>query len=335
MMQVKSDKNHITIGNVKINSIVSLAPLAGITDFVLRRLVREYSNDCLLTTEMISSEALVQKADVNITATNEKEYPVAFQISGHKPELMARAAKILESKAAIIDINMGCPINKIVKGHDGCDLMRNPGLAKDIVTAVKEAVKLPVTCKFRLGWSQDTKNFIEFSQLMQEAGVSAVTIHARTRSQLYSGESDWNSLAALKGKIDIPYFANGDVISPQSAKHCLEITKADGVAVGRAAMGDISLIYRIEKYLNENILLPEPDLDTKLTMLKSHLDAEILFRGEETGIKFFRKFYPSYIRGIRGGAEYRHKLVTESNYNKILEILEEISKINKKVLFQN
>ena len=324
-MQVKPDKKQIIIGNVKINSIVSLAPLAGITDFVLRQLIREYSHNCLLTTEMISSEALVQKADVNITATNDKEMPVAFQISGHKPALMAKAAKILEPKASIIDINMGCPINKIVKGHDGCDLMRNPMLAKDIVTAVKEAVNIPVTCKFRLGWSQDTKNFIEFAQIMQEAGAAAVTIHARTRSQLYSGEADWTSLSQLKGEIDIPYFANGDIISPQSAKQCLEITKADGIAIGRAAMGDISLIYRIEKYLNENVLLPEPDINLKLSMLKKHLDSQIAFRGEETGIKFFRKFYPSYIRGIRGGAEYRHKLVTEIKYNKIVDLLDEIS----------
>ncbi len=197
-METAVNENQIKIGNVVINSKVSLAPLAGITDFVLRQLIREYSSTCLLTTEMLSSEALVQKPDANISFTNEKEAPIAFQIEGHKPELMAKSAKILENKASIIDINMGCPINKIVKGHDGCSLMKNPELARDIVIAVKEAVSIPVTCKFRLGWSQDDKNFIEFAQLMQQSGVNAVTVHGRTRSQMDGGNGDWKEISKLK-----------------------------------------------------------------------------------------------------------------------------------------
>ena len=323
-MQKTENKNQIKIGNVVINSRVSLAPLAGITDFVLRQLIREYSSTCLLTTEMLSSEALVQRPDANIAYTNGTEEPAAFQIEGHKPELMAKSAKILEDRATIIDINMGCPIKKIVNGNDGCSLMKNPELAKDIVIAVKEAVKIPVTCKFRLGWSNDTKNFVEFAQLMQEAGASSVTIHGRTRSQMYAGTADWKEISKLKGEIDIPYFANGDIISPETAKECLEISKADGIAIGRASMGDLSIIHRIEKYINEGVLIPEPTLEEKIKMLKKHLDFQIAFRGEETGIKFFRKFYPSYIRNIRGGGEYRHKLVTELNYNNIVSILNEI-----------
>lgn len=323
-MRTKSQQKQLNIGGVQINSVVALAPLAGITDFVLRQLIREYSSTCLLMTEMISSEALVQRSDTNITFTNEKEAPVSFQIEGHKPELMAKSAKILENKASIIDINMGCPIKKIVNGNDGCSLMKNPELAKDIVVAVKESVKIPVTCKFRLGWSSDTKNFIEFAQLMQSAGVSAVTVHGRTRSQMYSGIADWKEISKLKGEIDIPFLANGDVVSPETAKECLEVSKADGIAIGRAAMGDLSLLYRIEKYLNEDILLPEPDLEEKVQMLRKHLDAQVAFRGEENGIKFFRKFYPCYIRNVRGGGEYRHKLITELNYKKIQSILDEL-----------
>ena len=323
-MKKIENKNKIKIGNVTINSVVSLAPLAGITDFVLRQLIREYSQTCLLTTEMLSSEALVQRPDANIAYTNGKEEPAAFQIEGHKPDLMARSAKILEDRATIIDINMGCPIKKIVNGNDGCSLMKNPQLAKDIVIAVKEAVNIPVTCKFRLGWSNDTKNFVEFAQLMQEAGASAVTVHGRTRSQMYAGTADWKEISKLKGEIDIPYFANGDIVSPETAKQCLEISKADGIAIGRASMGDLSIIHRIEKYLNENILIPEPSLNEKIKMLKKHLDFQIAFRGEETGIKFFRKFYPTYIRNIRGGGDYRHRLVTELNYDNIVAILNEI-----------
>ena len=323
-MNTKLQQKQLNIGGVKIDSVVALAPLAGITDFVLRQLIREYSSTCLLMTEMISSEALVQKSDTHINFTNEKEAPVSFQIEGHKPDLMARSAKILEDKASIIDINMGCPIKKIVNGNDGCSLMKNPELARDIVLAVKEAVKIPVTCKFRLGWSQDTKNFIEFAQLMQSAGVSAVTVHGRTRSQMYSGVADWEEISKLRGEIDIPFIANGDIVSPETALKCLETSKADGIAIGRAAMGDLSLLYRIEKYLNEGVLLPEPDLAEKVQMLRKHLDAQIAFRGEETGIKFFRKFYHCYIRNVRGGAEYRHNLVTELNYNKIQSLLDEL-----------
>ncbi len=323
-MDTAVGNNQIKIGSVVINSRVALAPLAGITDFVLRKLIREYSSTCLLTTEMLSSEALVQKPDANISYSDGNESPAAFQIEGHKPELMAKSAKILENRADIIDINMGCPINKIVKGHDGCSLMNNPELAKDIVIAVKETVKVPVTCKFRLGWSQESKNFIEFAQLMQQAGASAVTVHGRTRSQLYGGEADWNEISKLYREIDIPFFANGDITTPEKAKECLEITKASGIAIGRAAMGDLSLISRTEKYLNEGILLPEPSLKEKIEMIKKHLDSEIAFRGELNGIKYFRKFYPCYIKNIRGGGEFRHRLVTELNYNNIIKTLYEI-----------
>ena len=320
-VQIKQTK----IGNVTINSCVSLAPMAGITDFVLRQLIRKYSKTCLLTTEMISSEALVQHNETLINYTNGQEFPIAFQIEGHKPELMAKSAKLLEEKASVIDINMGCPINKIVKGQDGCSLMRTPELAKDIVIAVKESVNVPVTCKFRLGWSQEEKNFVEFAQLMQNSGISAVTIHGRTRSQMYSGNADWEEIAKLRGNIDIPYFANGDITSIETAEKCLELSKADGIAIGRGIMGDLSLISRTETYLNEGGKLPEPDINEKLKMIKEHLDSQISFRGEENGIKFMRKFYPYYIKGIRNGAEYRYKLVTELNYNKIIEILEEIA----------
>ena len=237
---------------------------------------------------------------------------------------LVTCAKILENKASIIDINMGCPINKIVKGNDGCALMKNPELARDIVVAVKEAVKIPVTCKFRLGWGQDTKNFVEFAQLMQSSGASAVTVHGRTRAQMYAGVADWEEISKLKGEIDIPFIANGDIVCPQTALDCLKKSKADGIAIGRAAMGDLSLLYRCEKYINDGILIPEPTLEEKIKMLRKHLDMQIAFRGEDVGIKFFRKFYPSYIRNIRGGGDYRHRLVTELDYNKIISILDEI-----------
>lgn len=322
-----SNLNNIKIGNVSINSKVISAPMAGITDFVLRKLIRKYSKDCLLTTEMISSEALMQRVDTLITATDDEEKPVAFQISGHKPDLITKSAEILAPKASIIDINMGCPVNKVMKATDGCALMKSPEIAATIIKRVKEAVDVPVTCKFRLGINQTCINFVDFAVKMQEAGASAICIHARTRVQMYSGNADWKRVSALKGKIDIPYFINGDITSVETATQALEESQADGLAIGRGLLGNPWLPAQIDEYLKTGKLPEEKSLQEKLDVLKEHLDAEIAFRGQEIGIKYFRKFYPYYIKGIRGAGEYRGKLVTEENYDKISEILNEIRQL--------
>lgn len=307
-----------------ISSKVSLAPMAGITDYVLRSLIRMHSKTCLLTTEMISSEALIQVPDTEILKRSENHSPIAYQLSGHKPQLMARAAKMLEPYADIIDINMGCPVNKVVKGQDGCALMKNPSLAMDIVKAVSESIEKPLSVKFRLGFSQDDMNFVNYGVKMQEAGADFITIHGRTRNQMYAGNADWKIIKILKENIDIPLFANGDVNSIESAVECLELSKADGVAIGRGALGDVNLISRIEHYLKTGQKLSPPTLEEKIKTLKMHLDGEISLRGQNIGIKFTRKFYPYYINGIKGASKYRVALMTEENYDKIIEILNEI-----------
>ena len=299
--------------------------MAGITDYVLRKMVRKYSKNCLLTTEMISSEFLAQVKESDITKIDKTHHPINFQISGHKPNLMQSAAEFLSDKADMIDINMGCPVNKVVKGQDGCALMRNPELAADIVRAVKAGTDKPVSVKFRLGYTFDELNYVEFGQQMQEAGAEFITIHGRTRSQLYSGQADWEKIKLLKENVDIPVFANGDITSIETAEKCLEESCADGVAVGRAAMGDPSLIYRIEQFFATGKKLPAPSISEKLTMLKEHLDGEIALRGEKVGVKFFRKFYPYYIAGIKNAAKIRSLLVVEEDYNKIVKILEELN----------
>lgn len=324
---IKPHNKTIKIGNLELNSCVSLAPMAGITDFVQRQLIRKYSETCLLTTEMLSSEALMQTQKGAILYYEKNEAPLSFQISGHKPDLMAKAAVILNSRASIIDINMGCPVNKIVKGNDGCALMRDKFLAAEIVKAVKSAVDVPVTCKFRLGWHNTYKNFVEFAQFMQEAGADAVTIHARTKIQMYSGNADWAEVAALKGNIDIPVLVNGDIISIETAVEAMELSKADGIAIGRGAIGNPDLIRRIENYFLTGEKLPEPPLSEKIDVLKQHLDMEIALRGEDNGIKFTRKFYPFYIKGVRGSSEFRYNLVRENSYSKIIEILDGIKEI--------
>ena len=307
--------------NELIKSRVSLAPMAGITDYVLRSLVRKYSSDSLLTTEMISSEALTQVKDVVITKRDDNHSPIAYQLSGHKPEMIANCAKYLEQFADMIDINMGCPVKKVTCGNDGCALMRNDRLAYDIVQAVKESVSIPVSVKFRLGYTQDELNFVEFGGWMQEAGADFITLHGRTRRQMYSGKADWVKIKELKTAVDIPVFANGDIISIETAEQCLEQSGADGVAIGRGAIGDPSLIHRVEHFLKTGEKLPTPTLGDKITDLREHLDKEIELRGEKVGIKFMRKFYPFYINGIQNAAKYRSKLVLIEDYNEIINAL--------------
>lgn len=303
---------------------VSLAPMAGITDLVLRDLVREYSKTCLITTEMISSEGLNNVHDCAIIRKSDTDSPIAYQISGHKPELMAKAAKFLESRADIIDINMGCPVKKVVCGNDGSALMKTPELAQDIVRAVKEAISIPVSVKFRLGYTAETMNYVEFGQQMQEAGAEFITIHARTRAQMYSGSADWAKIKDLKSAVDVPVFANGDVVSIETAEKCLELSNADGIAIGRGVLGDVTLPYRVEHFLETGERLKPPSFEEKLDTLTRHLEAEISLRGEDVGIKCIRKLYGYYISGVRNAAKYRAELVRIDDYGEMLKALKQI-----------
>ena len=307
-----------------IKSKVSLAPMAGITDYVLRSLIREHSATCLLTTEMISSEALTQVKDTDIVARDKNHSPISYQLSGHKPKMMADSAEYLQKFADMIDINMGCPVNKVVKGTDGCALMRNVELAQEIVRTVKSQISIPLSVKFRLGYTFDELNFVEYGQKMQEAGADFITIHGRTRSQMYGGKADWKKIAELKRNIDIPVFANGDVTSIETAIQCLEESQADGVAIGRGILGDPTLIARIEHYLTNGEYLPPPTLEEKIENMKKFLLKEMEFRGETIGLKFVRKFYPYYVNGFTGASRLRGELVLMDNPNEIIKTLDNI-----------
>mgnify|MGYP004618827823 FL=1 len=315
------DKNKV---QALISSRVSLAPMAGITDYVLRSLVREYSKNCLLTTEMISSEALTQVKDTDIVARGEDHSPISYQLSGHKPKMIAECANYLQKYADMIDINMGCPVNKVVKGTDGCALMRNVELAQEIVCTTKANIAIPLSVKFRLGYTFDELNFVEYGQKMQEAGADFITIHGRTRSQMYGGKADWKKIAELKRNVDIPVFANGDVVSIETAVQCLEESQADGVAIGRGALGDPSLLYRVEKYINCGEYIAPPTLEEKITTLKKHLNKEVEFRGEDIGVKFCRKFYPYYVNGFQGASRLRGELVLMNDLKEIFKKLDGI-----------
>ena len=307
-----------------IASKVSLAPMAGITDFVLRSLVRKHAPLALLTTEMISSEFLTQTKNGDIMKRAENHSPISYQLSGHKPQMIANCAKYLEQFADMIDINMGCPVNKVVKGTDGCALMRNIDLAQEIVRTVKANINIPLSVKFRLGYTFDELNFVEFGEKMQEAGADFITIHGRTRSQMYGGHADWKKISELKHNVDIPVFANGDVTSIETATLCLEESEADGIAVGRGALGDVTLIGRIENYLNQGIYTPAPTLEEKIETLKDHINREVELRGEKIGVKFVRKFYPYYLNGFQGASKLRREIVMEDSLSNVYKMLDRI-----------
>ena len=309
-----------------INSVkVIQAPLAGISDIVFRGQIRKYGSKCLMTTEMISSEMLCNNPNPRIIQFEEFEYPLAFQLVGHKVDKMRRAASILAPYASMIDINCGCPVKKVVVSGDGSAMMKTPELAAQILRAVKEETGLPVSAKFRLGWSENSENFIEFARVLESAGACFVTLHARTRSQMYQGSSDWTKIKELVEAIDIPVYANGDIKTLDDAIKCLKLTGAKGVSIGRGIMGDFTLPYRIEKYIEDGTIIPEIDLSQKIEMLKEHLRLEVKNMGEINGVKFMRKFYTYYISSVRNASKYRNALVQLESEKEILEVLDEIT----------
>jgi len=313
----------------EINKIkVIQAPLAGISDIVFRTMIRKYKSKCLMTTEMISSEMLCNNPNPRIIQFEESEYPLSFQLVGHKIDKMTQAAKIVAPFASIIDINCGCPVKKVVVSGDGSAMMRTPKLAADILKSIKDATNLPVSAKFRLGWSSEEENYIEFAKTLEEAGADFVVLHSRTRSQMYQGQADWEKIGLLKKELKIPVFANGDIKNLEDAKKCLEISGADGVSIGRGIMGDFSLPYRIEQYLEKGITEPEPNLEEKIEMLKEHLSKEVENMGEINGVKFMRKFYNYYISSVKNASKYRMALVTLESEKEILKVLDEILRLH-------
>lgn len=323
-MELKAKANILKIGNIELKSNVILAPMAGITDSVLRRIIRGFSPDCLVMSEMVSSEGLRMNPDRSITHCEKDEHPLCFQVSGHKPHLMAEAAKILEPDCETIDINMGCPAPKIVRNGDGSALMRTPKLAGDIIEAVKNAVSVPVTVKTRLGWDVPSMNYMEIAHIAQESGADAIMVHGRTRTQMYSGEADWEAIAEIKQSLKIPVIANGDINSVEAAIKCKEVTNCDGFGIGRGILGDVELISRIEHYFETGEILPEPTIERRLEMARIHFDKEVELRGEEHAIRFMRKFFAWYIKNIRGAAQYRYRLVRMNDKNEIFALFDEI-----------
>jgi nifR3 family TIM-barrel protein len=300
--------------------------MAGVTDLVFRQMVRDIDPQCLMSTEMVSSRALMAKPESRLMDLHPQEHPIGIQIFGHEPDVMANAAHLAEKQGAdFIDINMGCPVPKITKGKDGCALMREPELAKEIISSVKAAVKIPVTVKFRLGWDDNNRNAVEFGEMVQEAGASMVTVHGRTRQQLYAGQADWSFIALVKKALSIPVFGNGDVFSPENALTMLEVTNCDGVAVARGSLGNPWLIPRITKYLDQGILDAAPDDITRLIVGYKHCLGLVSYKGERVGTNESRRHLTHYTKGISGAAPFRNRLTQIKDLKEAAVILTELA----------
>lgn len=316
----------IAIGNLQLKGRVYIPPMAGVTDLVFRRIVRQLDQHCLLSTEMVSGRALMHSPGSRIMDLAPDENPIGIQLFGHEPDCMAEAAKMAQDKGAdFVDINMGCPVPKITKGKDGCALMREPHLARDIIAAIKGAVDIPVTVKFRLGWDDTCHNAVEFGLMAQEAGASAVTVHGRTRQQLYSGKANWEAIGQVKKAISIPVFGNGDVFDVADADQLLNATGCDGVAVARGTLGNPWLISGISKYLSVGKLEDPPDDVERLIMAYRHCAALIEYKGERVGANESRRHLSHYTKGMRNSAPFRARLTQVANKTEVAQVLGELA----------
>ena len=298
--------------------------MSGISDQPFRRTVRKFGAD-LVISEMIASDAVLRavRSEIRKMSTNcSGEFPMAVQLAGRDPKLMAEAAKINEDRgAAIIDINFGCPARKVTNKVCGSALMRNEKLASDIMTAVVEAVSIPVTMKMRTGWDETSRNAPQLARIAEETGIQMITVHGRTRCQFFKGHADWSFIRQVKDVVQIPIIANGDIRSPQDAEECLKLSGADGVMIGRAAEGRPWLINQIKQYLESGKFVPNPTAEQiKSTVLKHYADI-LSHYGVGLGLRIARKHLCWYISGFQGAAELRAKLGREENPDTVITLL--------------
>ena len=315
------------IGNIELLNKVITAPMAGITDKAFRE-INKVMGAGLVFTEMVSDKSLVylnRRAYEMLEMSGEK-HPVAVQIFGSEADFMAKAASIVEEHGAdIIDINMGCPTPKIVKNGEGSALMLNLDNAKEIIKAVIQAVKVPVTVKMRKGWdSKAPAPAVRLAQIAEAEGVSAVTIHGRTREQFYSGKADWDIIAEVKKAVQIPVIGNGDIFCPEDAKVMLDQTGCDAVMIARGMLGNPWLIARTIRYLEDGEILPEPTLVERVVVAVQQLQRTCALKGENIGVKEMRKHLAWYLKGVRGAARLRDEINTLTDPKEIESLLQSL-----------
>lgn len=317
----------MNIGNIKFDHIAFLAPMAGIADKAFRELCVQYGA-AYTVTEMVSAKGLTmgdKKSAQLLTLGN--EHPAGAQIFGDDPQIMAQAAiKCLEFKPEIIDINMGCPAPKIAMNGGGASLMKKPELAFEIVKSVVEAVELPVTVKIRKGWDDDSVNAIQMAELAEKAGASAIAIHGRTRQQMYSGNVDFDIIKEVKRAVGIPVIANGDVVDEQTAAIMLEKTGADALMIGRGSFGNPWIFSKINAYLDECRVIPDPTVTQKMVVMLKHIEKMIEYKGEYTAMREARHHAAYYTKGMRGGAKLRAEISKYEHFEQLQELAYKIVK---------
>ena len=302
----------MTIGNVHLTGRVVLAPMAGVTDFAFREICRAHGA-AMTTSEMVSARALTygDRKSLELLAPGEGELPWTVQIFGHEPEVMGEAAAMAveHSGAAILDINMGCPVGKVVKSGDGAALMKTPDLAARIVERVCSAVSVPVTVKFRKGWDQGNVNAVEFAEVCEQAGASGITIHGRTRAQMYSGHADWDTIREVKRAVSIPVTGNGDVFSGSEAAHLLRYTGCDAVMIGRGCFGDPWIFERANAALRGETEPELPPLHERIDTAVRQIERLAERRGEHGACLEARHQLPWYLHGVAHSAPFRQEMV--------------------------
>lgn len=318
------------IKNIEFKHIAFLAPMAGIADRAFRELCVRHGA-AYTVTEMVSSKGLTmgdKKSAELLTLGN--EHPGAAQIFGDDPEIMAQAAvKCLEYKPDIIDINMGCPAPKIAMNGGGSSLLKNPELAFEITKAVAQAVDIPVTVKIRKGWDDSSVNAVQMAVGIEKAGAAAITVHGRTKQQMYSGQVDYDIIRQVKQAVTIPVIGNGDIVDEQTAAIMLEKTNCDAIMIGRGALGNPWIFSQINAYLDECRILPKPTITEKMVTMLQHIETAIAYKGEYTAMREARHHAAYYTKGMRGGAALRKEISTFEHFEQLEELAFHIVKENQ------